>query len=116
MAFILSSALVKVAEGNLLRFAVLREGDASLEERVIVTSSSGTAKEGIDFDRIHKELVFHPRTRQIDIDVKIHKDGILEFTENFRIQLLESLSISGVRGHLGEPNIMTVKILDIDTN
>jgi Calx-beta domain len=115
MPFILNTNKNLVAEGNWLYFAVLRVGDSSLRESVIVSTSSGSAKEGADYDPIkNRRLIFLPRMRQVNQRIKIHKDGLPEFTENFRVQLLvEASSAGGVT--LGEPNVMEIHILDIDT-
>jgi Calx-beta domain len=113
--FSLDSSERKVAEGNFLYFAVLREGDTSLTESVFVSTSSGSAKEGIDFDPIgNRRLIFLPGVRQVNQRIKIHKDQTPEFTESFRIQLLED-RLFGTHSSLGEPNITTVHVLDIDT-
>jgi hypothetical protein len=104
--FVLSSPSLIVAEGRLARFSVIRKQDISLPERVRVTSQNGTAKAGIDFDRLDRLLLFIPGQRQCDIEIPIFEDNSLNFDRDFTVHLS---SIS----EIGEPNIMNVEIVDV---
>lgn len=114
MAFVLSSSNFLVAEGHKLRFSVIRLGDRTLLEEVVVSTSCGTAKCDLDYERLNKKLIFKPDVMQVDVDLDIYADRQPEFTEDFRIQLLQISSIGA--GQLGEPSVALVEILDRDTD
>lgn len=113
MTFILNSSNFLVVEGHKLRFSVIRIDDRTLEERVIVATSCGTAKCDLDYERLQKEVIFPPGVMQVDLDLDIYADGEPEFTEDFRIQLLQCASLSS--GKLGQPNVALIEIIDSDT-
>lgn len=114
MVFILSSPEFTVAENNKLRFAVLRSGDAEFTEQVNVSTSSGSAKAGADFQSLNRTLIFLPGERQKNIDIDIYGDEEVEIQEIFRIQLLQIPQFySESDGQLGKPNVAIVKILDV---
>ncbi|MCC3409386.1 MAG: hypothetical protein JGK17_28290 [Microcoleus sp. PH2017_10_PVI_O_A] len=116
MAFILSSKEFWVAEGGKVRGAVLRKGDTSLREVVMLSTSARSAKPGVDYQHIEKEIEFLPGERQLDFDIQIYRDNQPEFQEEFAIQLLRVPQTHfGYAGQLEEPNIAIVKILDMDT-
>lgn len=117
MSFVLSSDEFLVAEGSQLYLAVLRQGDASLQERVNISTSSQTAKAGIDFEGINKLLIFEKGQRQKDVRILIYPDNELEFEEIFRVQLLQvsqNPNLPTGDGVLGKPNIAVVKILNVE--
>ncbi len=111
MVFILSTDKIKCVEGFSLNLAVIREGDVSLPEEVIVSTSSGSAREGIDFEGVNRLLHFEKGRRQVDFDLLIYRDEILEFPETFTIQLLQ-FPQQGIQGQLGEPSRCVVTIVD----
>jgi Calx-beta domain len=111
MTFILSTDNIKCVEGFSLFLAVIRLGDVSLPEDVIVCTSSGSAREGVDFEGIRKLLHFEKGRRQVDFDLLIYRDEILEFPESFTVQLLQYPQ-QGIQGQLGSPNTCTVVIID----
>lgn len=116
MAFVINSDRFLAAEGHFLRFAVIRTGDRSLEESVIVATSSGAAKCDYDYQRLYEELTFQPDEMQKDLEIFIIADGEPEFTEDFRIQLLQTTNQTNkFAGELGQPNVALVEILDRDT-
>lgn len=116
MPLILSSSKFTVAEKSFLRFAVLRTGDKSLPEKVAVVTFPRSARGGVDYEHLQKEIEFQAGERQIDLDIKIHGDGQPEFTENFEIRLFECLqAYPRPAGALGHPNVAIVEILDMDT-
>ena len=109
--FVLSASEIKCVEGFNLRLAVIRLGDVSLPEDVIISTSSGSAKEGIDFEGIKRLLHFEKGRRQVDIDLLVYRDEELEFPETFTVQLLQYPQ-QGIQGQLGEPSICKVTIID----
>lgn len=116
MAFLLSSKEFRAAEGSMVRGAVLRTGDTSLKEKVMISTSARSAKPGVDYEHLEKEIEFLPGQRQIDFDIQIYRDNQPEFQEEFAIQLLKIPQTHfGYAGQLEEPNIAIVKILDMDT-
>lgn len=104
--FLLSSSFLIVAEGRLARFSVIRKQDISLPERVRVSSQNGTAKAGIDFDRLDRLLLFIPGQRQCDIEIVVFEDNELDFDREFTVHLSSTSEI-------GEPSVMNVEIVDI---
>lgn len=104
--FLLSSPSLIVAEGRLARFSVIRKQDISLPERVQVSSQNGTARSGVDFDRLDRLLLFIPGQRQCDIEIAVFEDNSLDFDREFTVHLS---SIS----EIGEPSVMSVEILDV---
>jgi hypothetical protein len=116
MAFVLSSKEFLVAEGSTVRGAVLRKGDASLTESVMLSTSNKSAKAGVDYDHLEKEIKFLPGKRQVDFDIQTHRNNQPDFQKEFTIQLLRIPQTHfGYAGQLEEPNVAIVKILDIDT-
>ena len=111
MPFILNTDNIKCVEGFSLHLAVIRLGDVSLSENVFISTSSGSAKEGVDFEGIKRLLHFEKGRRQVDFDLLVYKDEILEFPETFTVQLLQYPQ-QGIQGQLGEPNTCTVTIID----
>lgn len=106
MSFILSSKEFWVAEGSKVRGAVLRKGDTSLREVVMLSTSGGTAKPGVDYEHLEKEIEFLPGKRQVDFDIQVYQDNQPEFQEKFAIQLLKIPQTHfGYAGQLEEPNI-----------
>lgn len=115
--FVLSSAEFLVAEGHELRFSVMRRGDASLEESVLVSTSAGTAKRAVDYEHLSERMIFLPGERQKDLSIQIYSDDELEFEEYFTIQLLRIPQIyPGYAGSLGTPDTARVRILDTNNN
>ena len=104
--FLLSSPFLIVTEGRLARFSVIRKQDISLPERVRVSSQNGTAKAGIDFDRLDRLLLFIPGQRQCDIEIVVFEDNELDFDREFTVHLSSTSEI-------GEPSVMNVEIVDI---
>lgn len=104
--FVLSSSSLIVAEGRLARFSVIRKLDISLSEKVRVTSQNGTAKAGVDFDRLDRLLLFIPGQRQCDLEIPIFEDNSLNFDRDFTVHL-NSMS------EIGEPSVMNVEIIDV---
>lgn len=116
MPLILSSSKFTVAEKSSLRFAVLRRGDSSLLEKVVVVTFPKTARSGVDYEHLQREIEFLPGERQVDLEIKIHGDGQPEFTEEFEIRLFECAQLyPRPAGGLGSPNMAIVEILDMDT-
>jgi hypothetical protein len=107
--FLLSSPLLIVTEGRLARFAVIRKLDISFPEKVRVTSQNGTARAGVDFDRLDRLLLFIPGQRQCDIEIPIFEDNSLNFDRDFTVHLSSTSEI-------GEPSIMNVEIIDVCTD
>ncbi|MGL5877653.1 MAG: Calx-beta domain-containing protein [Xenococcaceae cyanobacterium] len=95
-----------VAEGRLARFSVIRKQDISLPERVRVSSQNGSAKAGVDFDRLDRLLLFIPGQRQCDIEIAVFEDNSLDFDRDFTVHLSSTSEI-------GEPSIMNVEIVDV---
>jgi hypothetical protein len=104
--FLLSSPSLIVAEGRLARFSVIRKLDISLPEKVRVTSQNGTAKAGVDFDRLDRLLLFIPGQRQCDIEIPIFEDNSLNFDREFTVHLSST-------SELGEPSIINIEIVDV---
>ena len=111
MSFILSTDNIKCVEGFTLYLAVIRLGDVSLPEQVMVSTSSGSAKEGLDFEGIKRLLHFEKGRRQVNFDLLIYRDELLEFPETFTVQLLQYPQ-QGIQGQLGEPSTCVVTIID----
>lgn len=111
MSFILSTDNIKCVEGFILHLAVIRVGDIFLPEEVIVTTSSGTAKEGVDFKRVWEHFFFRKGERQKNFEIEIYKDLELEFPETFTVQLLQ-FPQQGIQGQLGTPDKCIVTIID----
>jgi Calx-beta domain len=111
MTFILCTDNIRCVEGFSLYLSVIRIDDVSLPEEVFITTSSGSAREGIDFEGIRKMLYFEKGCRQINFDILIYRDEILEFPETFTVQLLQ-FPQQGIQGQLGNPNTCLVTIID----
>ncbi|MCC3508302.1 MAG: hypothetical protein JGK30_07860 [Microcoleus sp. PH2017_40_RAT_O_B] len=116
MAFIISSKEFLVAEGSKVRGAVLRKGDTSLAEVVLISTSNKTAKAGVDYDRLEKEIKFLPGERQVDFDIQTHRNNQPDFQKEFTVQLIRIPQTHfGYAGQLENPSLAVVKILDMDT-
>lgn len=112
----LSSKEFLVAEGSKVRGAVLRKGDASLAETVMISTSNKTAKAGVDYDRLEKEIKFLPGERQVNFDIQTHRNNQPDFQKEFTIQLVRIPQTHyGYAGQLEYPNVAVVKIFDMDT-
>jgi Calx-beta domain len=107
--FFLSSSTIIVAEGDLVRFAVIRKYDISLPEKVRVNSQNGSAKAGVDFERLDRLLLFIPGQRQCNIEIVTFEDNRLGFDLDFTVHLSSA-------SRIGEPSILYVEILDVCTD
>ena len=107
--FSLSSPTITVAEGALVRFAVIRKYDISLQERVRISSYNGSAKAGIDFAQLDRLLRFIPGQRQCNIEILTFKKNELGFDRDFTVHLSSASEI-------GEPSVLYVEILNIYTD
>jgi len=125
MSFCLSAEKYLVAEGSMLKFAVLRRGDIILPEMVNISTTAGSARSGIDFEPLDKDLIFLKGERQKDLEITVYADSELEFDEVFYVKLLQ-LPVSYAKiinpevdfwglSELGEPNISQVTILDVES-
>lgn len=107
--FLLSSPSIVVAEGALVRFAVIRKYDISLPEKVRISSQNGSAKAGVDFARLDRLLLFIPGQRQCNIEIVTFEDNTLGFDRDFTVHLSSASEI-------GEPSTLHVEMLDVCTD
>lgn len=107
--FLLSSSVIIVAQGALVRFAVIRKYDISLQERVRISSHNGSAKAGIDFEQLDRLLRFIPGQRQCNIEIVTFKKNELGFDLDFTVHL-------SFASEIGEPSTLHVEILNVYTD